>query len=388
MGKSLFSSSNNKYNNHKLKRYLYIVLITIILSIIIYLFISYNILLNNFKTSFNKNDFTKANSILITKGNINPVKKLSLKKDLNKYFNSLVKSIPNKINNNSITKNQAINILSEINRYNFVSVDTSSLQELLQYEDPFEYGLSLYNSEQYLEAYNVFLTVPTSSTKYDDSINYIKNCKDNIKSKLIQEVDALCINNYYTKALNTISEYNYIFEKDKDIISKRKSIENQKSQFLAKQNGDVVETSTNIINNISISNINTLSIDSLTNYLIHVDLAAQKTYIYNGSTNKWNLEKTFSCSTGVIGSETPTGLYTIKEKGNWFFSEKYNQGAKYWVQFSGNYLFHSLPYNKDQSEIVDYTLGKPSSHGCIRLSVPDSKWLYDNIPANTKVIIK
>ena len=28
------------------------------------------------------------------------------------------------------------------------------------------------------------------------------------------------------------------------------------------------------------------------------------------------------------------------------------------------------------------------SHGCIRLSVPDSKWIMDNIPNGTKVVIK
>ena len=45
----------------------------------------------------------------------------------------------------------------------------------------------------------------------------------------------------------------------------------------------------------------------------------------------------------------------------------------------GDYLFHSVPYNKDQSEVVDYTLGVPASHGCIRLKTEDAKWIYDNI---------
>ena len=53
-----------------------------------------------------------------------------------------------------------------------------------------------------------------------------------------------------------------------------------------------------------------------------------------------------------------------------------------------DYLFHSTPYNKEQTQIVDSTLGTPSSHGCIRLSEEDSKWIYDNIPSGSKVIIK
>ena len=142
------------------------------------------------------------------------------------------------------------------------------------------------------------------------------------------------------------------------------------------------------VNNISSSNINQLSISSNTKYLIHVDLANQKTNIYSGKINNWLLVKSFVCSTGVDDEETPTGIYTVKDKGEWFFSEKYNQGGKYWVQFSDNYLFHSLPYDKTKTNIVDPTLGKPSSHGCVRLSEEDSKWLYDNVTRDSKVIIK
>ena len=55
------------------------------------------------------------------------------------------------------------------------------------------------------------------------------------------------------------------------------------------------------------------------------------------------------------------------------------------------YLFHSVPtkgdgsYNMKEAAKLGRTQG---SHGCIRLSVPDSKWLMDNIPDGTKVVIK
>lgn len=29
-----------------------------------------------------------------------------------------------------------------------------------------------------------------------------------------------------------------------------------------------------------------------------------------------------------------------------------------------------------------------ASHGCIRLSLPDSKWLYEKLPVGTKVVVK
>ena len=211
---------------------------------------------------------------------------------------------------------------------------------------------------------------------------------NSIKNNIINESNNLCNVDYYTKALNFIDYSSSILKQDEDIISLKKSINNKKSEYLSSSSNPSITTSASILNGISIATINSLSIESLTPYLIHVDIATQKTYIYEGSKNKWNLVKSFLCSTGIKGEDTPSGIYTIKERGNWFFSEKYNQGGRYWVQFFNDYLFHSIPYNKEQTQIVDNTLGTPSSHGCIRLSEEDSKWIYDNIPSGSKVIIK
>ena len=32
-------------------------------------------------------------------------------------------------------------------------------------------------------------------------------------------------------------------------------------------------------------------------------------------------------------------------------------------------------------------LGKNGSHGCVRLSVEDAKWIYQNCPVQTKIIV-
>lgn len=32
-------------------------------------------------------------------------------------------------------------------------------------------------------------------------------------------------------------------------------------------------------------------------------------------------------------------------------------------------------------------LGHEASHGCVRLAIPDAKWIYENIKYNTKVVI-
>lgn len=119
-----------------------------------------------------------------------------------------------------------------------------------------------------------------------------------------------------------------------------------------------------------------------------MDINNQKTYIYSGKKDNWSLVKTCPCSTGIPGEETPTGSFTTQEKGDWFFSDKYNQGGKYWTQIVGDILFHSVPFGRDKTTVLDYTLNEPASHGCIRLSIADSKWIYNNIPKGSKVIIK
>lgn len=363
------------------------ILITII-TLCLFTFYNYKKTFNDFYYNFDNNNYCKANNVLLINSKYNPLKSLFLKRNLTNYFNNLISNLSKKINNGTITNTEAINTLSEINKYDFLDIDTSSLLTSLNYKDPYKDGLSLFNSKKYVEAYNILLTVPSNSLHYSNAINYINNCKEKIKNDTLNEANKLCKKDYYTKALNLIDNVKNIIGNDKEIKKKISEITKDKNNYIASLDGDSLETTSIIVKNITKDNINSLSLESKTNYLVTVDLKSQNTYIYEGSKNKWNLLKTFKCSTGIKNQETPEGIFSIKEKGEWFFSQKYNQGGKYWVQFSGNYLFHSIPFDKDKKTIVDYTLGTPSSHGCIRLSVDDSKWLYDNIPKNTKVIIK
>lgn len=123
-------------------------------------------------------------------------------------------------------------------------------------------------------------------------------------------------------------------------------------------------------------------------YGIIVALSQQKVYIYENDA----LIKTYLCSSGLDENNyyTPKGLYRIGERGSSFFSPKYGQGAYHWVRFNNNYLFHSVPFDENQNIIEEEAakLGQKASHGCIRLSIDDALWLYNNIPQGTPVIIK
>lgn len=131
--------------------------------------------------------------------------------------------------------------------------------------------------------------------------------------------------------------------------------------------------------------VNSGNFSSDTNFFIWVDLKNFKTNIFKGSVNNWKLIHSYSCSIGKPSTPTPKGTYKIGLRGLYFGVSK---GYKCWyyTQFKGNYLFHSVPYNLDGT-VKDGRLGMALSDGCVRLTKENAKWIFDNIPKNTKVYI-
>lgn len=99
---------------------------------------------------------------------------------------------------------------------------------------------------------------------------------------------------------------------------------------------------------------------------------------------------TMVCSTGIYNS-TPRGTFHIQNRGKSFYNKSSKEGAKYWTSwlYNGIYLFHTVPTNKKGKYIKSEAkkLGKPVSHGCIRLTIPDAYWIYKKVPRGTKVHI-
>lgn len=127
------------------------------------------------------------------------------------------------------------------------------------------------------------------------------------------------------------------------------------------------------------------------NLWIHVSTERQRVFIMDGST----LLYTMYASTGdeASGNGTPHGTFHIQaQRGKSFYNPRTLGGANNWVSFLGHgvYLFHSVPIYENGQYILSEAakLGqKGASHGCVRLSVPDSAWFYGNIKFNTKVVI-
>lgn len=125
-----------------------------------------------------------------------------------------------------------------------------------------------------------------------------------------------------------------------------------------------------------------------TKYELNVNLTTQSMTVLKDD----KVIKNISCSTGVIGdqdTETPLGIFYVQCKGEYFFSDKYKEGARYYIKFFSNYLIHSIPVDQKGNIIEEEKkkLGFPASHGCIRISMQDAEWMYNNIPENSAISI-
>lgn len=389
---NIFDNKTKNKNSHKKIIILCIIFICIFIDSL-FSYYKYNKFINSFKNNFNDCKFSEANKMLLTEQNFNLFKLIMLNKDISLYFNNEIIKISEDINNKSISSENALIKINEINRYNIVPYDqlhdiSSSIDLIKDSNQNYANGLDSFNNGDYQKALSYFQKVSPLDLDYPISLIYLTNSKDKIKEELLNYCDNLVSNNYYTEALAKISDSSNVLGDDAIIKEKILEIKTKQKEYIDSNSAIAEASSRALTTNISPSNINTLNIESSTSYLINVNLENQKTYIYSGKPDNWKLLRTCPCSTGINSEETPVGSFSIKEKGDWFFSDKYEQGGKYWTQITGDILFHSIPFAKDKTTVLDYTLNKPSSHGCIRLSIDDAKWIYTNIPKGSKVIIK
>ncbi|ANK59332.1 cell surface protein [Loigolactobacillus backii] len=124
------------------------------------------------------------------------------------------------------------------------------------------------------------------------------------------------------------------------------------------------------------------------NAWIRVAIKRQRVYIMDGNKRLYRMY----ASTGTKGG-TPTGTFAIqKERGDFFYNAASGEGARYWVSWKdhGIYLFHTVPTDENGNYNLAEAakLGKSAaSHGCVRLSVPDARWIYENVPEGMRVVI-
>ena len=128
-------------------------------------------------------------------------------------------------------------------------------------------------------------------------------------------------------------------------------------------------------------------------YKLIVDVSEQRVYVYEYSNGAYTkLKARFVCSTGTKANPTPLGTYRSTERiDEWHYFVDYNCWAQYAYRIVGRYYFHSVLFKEKGGSPTSSSvrnLGRRASHGCVRLSVADAKWIYDNCPKGTTVVVR
>ena len=123
---------------------------------------------------------------------------------------------------------------------------------------------------------------------------------------------------------------------------------------------------------------------SSTPYIIMVNRDACKVGIFQGWQGGWSPVMYMDCTVGKPSTPTVSGVFRVGSRGYYF--DSYGSRCFWWTQFYGNYLFHSVLYYPNGS-LMDGRVGMALSHGCVRLQIDNAKWIYDNIPSGTTVVV-
>ena len=132
-----------------------------------------------------------------------------------------------------------------------------------------------------------------------------------------------------------------------------------------------------------------------------VYLGSQSVVCFIAEAGDWTVERVMVCSAADEKHHTPLGTHHIYSKYKYKAMTRMNGilvYAQYASRFKGRYLFHTVPiggaqrntqkYGKKQMLIEEYEkLGRPASHGCVRVLVGDAYWIYTNCKMGTKVYV-
>ena len=127
--------------------------------------------------------------------------------------------------------------------------------------------------------------------------------------------------------------------------------------------------------------VNSEGFASETNWLFWANKYSMKVYIFKGSKGNWKLQKTYKCGTGSIKDGD------LGDPGAYFNGKIYDHHRTYPATRGGT-LQYFMHYSSPSGNGIHYgTVGKPSTHGCIALAMEPVKWVYNNLPTKTKVIL-
>lgn len=179
-----------------------------------------------------------------------------------------------------------------------------------------------------------------------------------------------------------VGKYYYHFNNSTGVMDANKTV----SQIKLDKNGHATGDKNKIEMVVKANNNWT----SETSYFCLVNKSTHKVGVFKGKKDNWTLIQYWTCTVGakVNGqSLTPSGTRKLGYK---VYRYEFDHSCGFYCSSLGFGFFHSILYNKsDRSPIhvSDGRLGVHGSHACVRLSLANSKWVYNNLPRNTKVHI-
>lgn len=127
-------------------------------------------------------------------------------------------------------------------------------------------------------------------------------------------------------------------------------------------------------------------------YMFKVNTQANVVTAYKRVNSRWVPVRAMRASTGYPHTATPIGTFRTMKKYKWKILDGPVRG-RYCTRIVDRILFHSIWYKlsgsnskRNESMPAFRRLGKDASHGCVRLSLIDAKWIYDNAAIGSKVI--
>ena len=99
------------------------------------------------------------------------------------------------------------------------------------------------------------------------------------------------------------------------------------------------------------------------------------------------------CTSGANRSGTPCGTFrTGEHRVRFGYFSGTGVFGQYWTNITGRIYFHTLLYgDRDASTYTTSSyklLGKRGSHGCVRLLVPDARWIYYHLAPGSVVTVR
>lgn len=131
--------------------------------------------------------------------------------------------------------------------------------------------------------------------------------------------------------------------------------------------------------------VNSKGYSSKTKYFVWIATYTQKIYVFKGSRGKWKLIRTCKAATGAIDTpDYPGEEKIVGKKRRHVYGKRFYQYLS--IMSDGNTI-HTRPSWRSNGKPVDARLGRPLSHGCVRVSDPDGAFIYNTCGKNTKVLI-